>query len=111
MTRLSVVARGPDRLRPRVGEPDLLDTRHRGHHFLSGLDLPLVGQPETGSEIVDRLRDSGCHDRMPVAEDHRAQPEEIVDVGVAVDVGEPGPSALRHEQGVGLPPVARQTRG
>ena len=95
--------RGADGLAAGVGEPHHLDAGHRVDHLLGGLDLQLVGQPEAGSEVADRVTDRLGDDRVPVSEDHRPEAEQVVDVLRAVHVPQPGAAALGHERGVGLP--------
>lgn len=98
---------GADGLGSGVGEPHLFDAGYRRDHLFCRFDLQFVGQSETGSALCDRLLDRRRHHRMTVAEDHGAQAEQIVDVGVAVDVAKARAGAFGHEDRGGFPAVAR----
>ena len=62
------------------------------------------GSAEAGPELGDRARDGLGHSRVPVAEDHRAQAEQVVDVLVAVDVAQPRPGPSAMNGGYGFQP-------
>src|SRR5580700_8007916 len=94
---------GADDLAAGVGEPDQLDPRYRLGDLAGRLDLQLIRQAEAGAELADSGRDGLGHGRVPVAQDHRAQPEQVVDVGMPVDVADPGAETLGQERGVRLP--------
>ena len=99
--------RQPDRradgLAAGVGEAHHLDAGHRLDDLLRGLDLELVGRPETGAQrghgVLHRRGDHG----VTVAEDHGPEAEEVVDVLVPVDVGHARARALGDERRVGDP--------
>ena len=96
--------RRPHRLAARVGEADHVDSGDRPDDLPGRLDLQLVRQPEAGAEVGDGRGHGAGDGRVPVAEDHRPQAEQVVDVGVPVDVAQPRAAALGHERGIRLPP-------
>src|SRR6185312_8021767 len=58
-------------------------------------------------EIDDRLRDA----RRPMPEQHRTETQQVIDVLVAIDVGEPRTGSALHEQRIGRPARPRRARG
>ena len=101
---------GADHLAAGVGEAHHLDAGDGVDDLGGGLHLQLVGQPRAGPELGDgpghRLGDDG----VAVPEDHRAEAEQVIDVGVAVDVGDPGAGAAGDERRVWLPAELHRPR-
>ena len=77
-------------------EADHLDRRQRLDHDRGQLHLTLGGSPERGA-AGRRSRDGRHHPGVSVAEDEGAPRSQQVDVGAAVDVGDPRPSPRGDE--------------
>jgi hypothetical protein len=77
------------RLGAGVHHPDLFDRRHHAHDSLGELDLEFRRRAETESTVGLRL-DGFHHLALSVSEDHGPPGTHVVDVAVAIDVGQPG---------------------
>ncbi len=91
------------RLGAGVAQAHHVHARHRVDDFLRETRFVRRRQREHGAALLDEI-DHGLGDaRRAVAEDHRTQAEQIVDVLVAVDVGETRAFALVDEQRIRVP--------
>src|SRR5260221_12870803 len=97
-------------LAARVGEPDHVDARYGIDDLTCRLDLQRIWQSGAGSVLSDRGHHGSGHDRMPVAQDHRPEPEQVVHVLVAVRVVDPRARAVGHEWRIRHPPELRGFR-
>jgi hypothetical protein len=68
-------------------------------------------QREHGAAVLDEIDDGLRHALRAVAEDHRAEAEQVVDVLVAIDVGEMRTLTLVDEQRIWIPARPGRTRG
>ena len=76
--------------------PHLLDARYGVDDQLGQPALRFGGRAVAGARL-ERCLDRGNHSRVPMAEDHRPPRADVVEVGVAVDVGELLPACARKE--------------
>src|SRR5262249_1211308 len=91
-------AREHRRFGPGGNEAHQLRARDRAYHSLREPNRRL-GQPEEGGSARDLLLD-GAHDRgMRMAEEQGAGPEDVVEIGTATEVHEPGPFAVVGDEG------------
>ena len=95
--------RGADRLGTGAREAHHVDPGNRVRDPSRRARLQLGRQAEHGAGVFDRADDGSGHRRRPVAEQHRPQSEEVVDVLVAVSVGDPGAAAAGDERRIGNP--------
>ena len=68
-------------------------------------------QREHRAAVLDLLHHGRRHLRRPVAENHRTEPQQVVDVAVAVDVVQIGALAPVHEKRIGIPARPGGARG
>src|SRR5258708_4965721 len=97
-------------LAARDGEPDHVDARHGSNALAPRLNLERVWQPEARAVLGDRGSHRSRHDRVPVAQDHRSEPEQVVHVLVAVRVVNPRARAVGHEWRIWHPAELRGSR-
>jgi hypothetical protein len=86
-----------------VGEAHHLQAGHGVDDLARRLDLELVGEAEGGAVLGDGVGHRQGDHGMAVAEDVRAQAEEVVDVLVAVHVAQARSRALGDERRIRLP--------
>jgi len=98
-------------LRAGIAQAYLLNARHGGDDLLRQARLLGGRQREYRAAILDLLHHGGGHLRRAMSENHRTQAQQIVDVGVAVDIVEIGALAAIHEQGIGIPTRPGRTGG
>ena len=85
------------RLGSRRDEADLLGTGHRLHDGLGEADRGL-GEPEEGGAPRDLLLDRPHDRRMGVSQKQGTGPEDVVEIGAAAEVDEPGPLAVVDDE-------------
>jgi len=91
--------RAHGRLGPRVDEADLVDRRNHPRDQFGKLHLGKGGGAEGGAP--DDRRADGVQDLgVGMAEEQRTPRADIVDVGVAIDIGEAAPARGRDEEGL-----------
>ena len=93
------------RLGPGVGETHQLGGRHHPRDALGDAVFTLGGQRKHATDL-HALACRRIHARIGVAEDRRTVAHAIVDVDVAVEVGDAGPAPLLHVDRAFLAPEA-----
>ncbi len=92
-----------DRFGAGIAQPHLLHARHRRDDSLREPCLLSRRQCEHRAAILNLLHDRCGHFGRTMSENHRTQAQQVVDIGIAVDVVQIGALAAIHEQGIGIP--------
>ena len=93
-----------------VAEPQELHRRHPRRDGGGRLALEVVGEREERAALAQGLGDRIDHGRVAVAEDQRPLAHHVVDVAVAVLVGQVRTLAAAHEHGHRQPSRPRRAR-
>src|SRR5579871_5222295 len=99
-----------DRFGARVAEAYLLDAGHGCDDLVRKLRLLGRRQCEHGAARLDLLDHRGCHADRSMAEDHGTQTEQVVDVGIAIDIKQIRALAALDKQRIRIPSGPRRSR-
>ena len=100
-----------DSLRARVAQAHLLHARNGGDDLVGEGGLVLMRQGEHRAAVLDRVDDGLGDPGRAVAEDHRPEAQQVVDVAIAVTVDHMGAFPVVDEQGVRVPAGPDRARG
>ena len=86
-------------LRAAIDHPKTLNAGHGLYHVLGQLAFALCRSAEGGSRL-QRFLDCFDHGRVAVPQDHRPPRTDVVQITIAIDVGQRGTVALGEQNGV-----------